>query len=77
MAEIGGPEPTRHVLVINGRPFLAHELQLDAPVHVAVTTDDGELVGEAYGTVTQVAFPRVKDKDGNEIVERRHTVKVS
>lgn len=59
----------------SGTAFVEGDLDNGQELHLAVVTDDGRQVADAFGKVTAVTFrPR---KDAPEIIERIHSVRVS
>ncbi len=71
---VAGGQPDFASLKISGDLGIGQDLKRRRSVQVSVTTEDGELLAQASGVVTGIAFRDKEDKHGNVTVERIHTI---
>jgi hypothetical protein len=74
---VGGSAPNLASLKISGGMGLPHELRKGDPTMLVISGPDGEVLAQADGVVTTVAFKDKRNKFGEvESTERAHTVRL-
>ena len=76
--DVGGATPDFGSIRVTGSMGLARELRKGEFVGIRLITADGEILAEADGHVSAVAFKDKRNKFGDvESTERAHTVKAA